>query len=161
MNGLTLQLVDQIPKILAELSQAPSTLIHRDVHLENLLFDPTESIVLIDWPSAALGPAALDFTRFITTSMPTSVRRSIFNRLLSEYHEVLQTEGVRDYDMDVLRRHSALFALWVWAAMATGFRAGDIDQLLPRQKELQTVEIQRMLDFAKDWHLVEFLESSL
>jgi hypothetical protein len=161
MNALALRLVKQIPQIVRELSEAPFTLIHRDTHLDNILFDPPDSVVLIDWPSAVVGPAAMDFARFVTPSMPTSVRQSIEGRLLSEYLEVLQNEGVRNYGMHELRRHTTLAALRIWAGMATGFGASNSADLAPRQRELQTIEIQRMLDFAEDWDFAGFLESSL
>ena len=117
-----------------------------------------ESVVLIDWPSAAVGPAAIDFTRFITTSISTPVRRSVAERLLDEYFEVLHNCRVRNYGLDDLRRDITLAALRVWAGMATGYGAADPAELIDRQRELQKIEVQRMVGFAEDWHFAEFLE---
>ncbi len=155
---MTLRLVDQIPLVVDELSQAPPTLIHVDTHLDNILFDLPETVVLIDWPSAAVGPAAVDFTRFISTSMSTPVRRSVADCLLDEYLEVLHNCGVRNYGLDDLRRETTLAALRLWAGMTTGYGGADPADLIDRQRELQKIEIQRMVGFAEDWHFVEFLE---
>ena len=100
-------------------------------------------------------------------TMPTleterlKIRLSIEGHLLSEYLEVLQNEGVQNYGMDELCRHTTLAALRIWAGMATGFSASDPDDLAPRRRELQVIEIQRILDFAEDWDFAGFLESSL
>ena len=153
-----MRLVDQIAQVVDELSQAPPTLIHVDTHLDNIMFDLPESVVLIDWPSAAVGPAAIDFTRFISTSMSTPVRRSVVERLLDEYLEILHNCGVGNYDLDDLRRHTTLAALRLWAGMTTGYGGADPADLIDRQRELQKIEIQRMVGFAEDWHFAEFLE---
>ncbi|MCH8148114.1 MAG: phosphotransferase, partial [Planctomycetes bacterium] len=160
INDMTLRLVDQITHVVDELSQAPPTLIHVDTHLDNILFDLPETVVLIDWPSAAVGPAAVDFTHFITTSISTPVRRSVAERLLDEYLEVLRNCGVRNYGLDDLRRDTTLAALRLWAGMTTGYGAADPADLIDRQRELHKIEIRRMVGFAEDWHFAEFLEES-
>ncbi len=75
----------------------PSTVVHGDYRLDNLLFGPDGSVSAVDWQSAAVGPALRDVAYFIGTSLPTDVRRTHERDLVSEYHEALVARGVEGY----------------------------------------------------------------
>lgn len=158
IRDMTSNLLVPIRPIVDQLSKAPSTLIHKDTHLDNIFFDPPHSVVLIDWPSAAIGPAAVDLTRFMSTSMDAPMRQSIESQLLDEYLDVLHDAGVRNYEREHLRKDVRLAALRLWAGVATGCGASDFSKLVPRQRELWNIETTRMVGFIEDWNIVEFLK---
>jgi hypothetical protein len=116
-------------------------------------------VVLIDWPSTAIGPAAVDLSRFQTASLATPVRRSVEDDMPSEYLRILNEAGHDGYTRSDLRLHLKLAALRLWAGMVTGFGASNPDELVERQAMLQRVEIDRLSAVAADWQLLQLLDS--
>lgn len=49
------------------LAQQPFVLLHRDPHLDNVLWRPDGSPVLLDWSSARLGPVAVDVATLLSS----------------------------------------------------------------------------------------------
>jgi aminoglycoside phosphotransferase (APT) family kinase protein len=64
LSAELLELIDGLPDRLDTANQylqaGPRTLIHRDFHLDNLLFTPSGEPFVIDWQGAATGPPATD-----------------------------------------------------------------------------------------------------
>lgn len=144
MRKLTLHLIDRLPELVAELQTAPATVIHVDTHLDNVLFDGPDKIVLLDWPSAAIGPAVVDVVRFLATSLETPDLKLYAENLIYEYMGTLRDFGITEYSGTEFYRHLQLAGYRLWAGMATGYGACDPDVLLDRQRELQRVEIERL-----------------
>lgn len=69
-------LADRVVRAVAELEALPRTLIHTDLHLDNVLFLPSGEPVVIDWPGARRGPAILDVARLLVEGMTPSTRRA-------------------------------------------------------------------------------------
>ena len=157
MVDLTRILIGRLPLVVERLSDAPATLIHVDLHLDNIFVELPDTVVLIDWPSVAIGPAAVDAAHFITTSLKTEVRRECADDIPAQYVAVLKQQGVKDYSAIDLERDMKLAALRCWAGMVTGYAAADPAGLVPRQRELQLIEMERMAIVAQDWQLNEFL----
>jgi len=149
MRQFTLSLVDRMPAIIEELSDAPSTLIHVDTHLDNILFDPPDGVVLLDWPSAAIGPAAIDVVRFVASSLSLSENPSTIQHLTKEYTNKLHEHGVADYSSAQFGRHLQLAGCRLWAGMVTGYGARDTIELESRQGALQQTEIDRMTQMCR------------
>ena len=83
------------------LYKAPTTLVHDDYHLDNLLFRGSESLpetVALDWQCVAKGPGVTDLGYFISFCLSTEQRRQAENDLLQTYHDELCERGVRGYD---------------------------------------------------------------
>jgi hypothetical protein len=88
----------------------PSSVVHGDYRLDNLLFAPDGSgategpgapaVLAIDWQTAAVGPPLRDVAYFLGTSLATHVRRSAEESLVAEYHSAVVDRGVTDYDAD-------------------------------------------------------------
>jgi hypothetical protein len=79
----------------------PSSVVHGDYRLDNLMFPPTgDEVVALDWQSAALGPPLRDVAYFLGTSLDTELRRSEEEDLVAGYHAALVERGVAGYPAD-------------------------------------------------------------
>ncbi len=87
-----------------ELQAAPSTLVHGDLHLDNVLFRSDGTPILLDWPSVSRGPAAADFAHFLAESMSPALRRVRQRELARRHAAALAARAGIGYDADVLRR---------------------------------------------------------
>lgn len=104
-------LPDRIDEALVHLATLPSTLLHSDLRLDNLLFDPSGSrVTLVDWQGAGYGPASWDLAYFLTTSLTTTTRRRYANALLTEYQSALRRRGIDLRLDDILAGYGE--ALW-------------------------------------------------
>ena len=93
----------KLVEIFTQVSQSPITFIHRDIHLDNLLFgvDETDApITILDWQTAGYGRGVGDVTYFMVFSMPISIRRKAERSLLQSYHNRLLQYGVQGYDFE-------------------------------------------------------------
>jgi hypothetical protein len=79
----------------AVLADAPPTLVHNDLHLDNVLFRPDGTPVVIDWPDAALGPGVVDVARVLLEGLNFPTRRALEAALLDRYLRGLAAHGVR------------------------------------------------------------------
>lgn len=87
-----------------ELQAAPMTLVHGDLHLENVLFCADGTPVILDWPSVSRGPAAADFGHFLAESLTPAMRRARQWTLAKRHTAALAAGGVVGYDAVALRR---------------------------------------------------------
>ena len=104
--------------VLAELGKSPWTMIHGDLHLDNVLFNlpvTNSPITILDWQSVARGRSAIDFALFIFGSLEIEQRRTVENDLMRAYHSGLIGGGVQRYEFDQF-----LPRLPTGAAMAVG-----------------------------------------
>jgi len=87
-----------------ELRAAPTTLVHGDLHLDNVLFGADGMPIVIDWPGVSRGPAAADFGYFLAESMSPALRRARQRALAERHAAVLAAHGVIGYTAEALRR---------------------------------------------------------
>jgi hypothetical protein len=80
----------RLAQILAPLAEQPQTLIHADLHLDNILFDVRRrgEVVLLDWQTLCVGPVAVDIATFVFGSLAVEDRRAAESALLPD--ELLQ-----------------------------------------------------------------------
>jgi Ser/Thr protein kinase RdoA (MazF antagonist) len=99
LSAELLELIDGLPDRLDTANQylqaGPRTLIHRDFHLDNLLFTPSGEPFVIDWQGAATGPPATDLAQFLVECMTREQRRQFGTSALEAYLHQLETSGVR------------------------------------------------------------------
>jgi hypothetical protein len=92
------ELIEDLPKRLAlahqKLGMGPTTLIHRDWHLDNVLFAPSGEPFVIDWQGAAVGPPATDLARFMVECLTAEQHRSYGSEALLAYVEELARRGI-------------------------------------------------------------------
>ena len=104
-----------MPRIAAEMSGPPRTLLHGDLHPPNVYFDDTNSereVIAVDWQLAAHGRSTFDIACVLTTWLRPETRRQRWEKLLTGYQAQLIDLGIRTYSLkDCLRDYklSVLF----------------------------------------------------
>lgn len=80
----------------------PSTLIHGDLHIENILFtaDPERPTVIIDWQLLGRGKCAHDVSYFLVGNLSVDDRRSSEVQLLADYFSALDAHKLVEYSFD-------------------------------------------------------------
>lgn len=81
-------------------AQAPTTLLHNDLRLDNVLFSGTEC-AFIDFQLVRKGPAAQDIAYFITSAVAADAAPEVRDRILAAYHNAL---AIEDYTQASLKR---------------------------------------------------------
>jgi hypothetical protein len=97
---LTPSLVDRVRGLsrivgpaIESLRQGASCWIHGDAHLDNVLFRPDGTAVLLDWSGAALGSAGVDFARLLTEGVNAGARAELATELVLAYENELGSGG--------------------------------------------------------------------
>jgi thiamine kinase-like enzyme len=82
----------------------PSTAVHGDFRLDNLLFQPDDPRpVVVDWQTLVWGSCAADVAYFIGGCLRVDDRRAHEEELLVRYHDALCRRGVAGFTLDDLR----------------------------------------------------------
>ncbi|MFL5699646.1 MAG: oxidoreductase family protein [Ktedonobacteraceae bacterium] len=121
------------------LQQTPATMIHGDLHLDNILFSPLihePSVIVIDWQSVARGRGTIDLALFLFGSLETSTRRAVEGDLLWRYHELLVAGGVTGYGFPQLMEDCQLVLLWLLGAKVVWLGSIDGESLSGREQAL-------------------------
>ena len=125
--------------VLAALDTAPTTIIHADLHLDNILFTEAGSAtaaLLIDWQSVCIGPAALDFSLFTVGSLSPEERSIAGESLLLRYHATLVANDVHDYPLDAFRNDCRLALLQQLAGTVNWLGSVDLNTLAGRERQI-------------------------
>jgi thiamine kinase-like enzyme len=138
-------------RILDRLEGPPQTLIHRDIHVDNLLFDEHSSgspVLLVDWQSAGRGLGISDIAYFLISSLPIAQRRQAEHTLVQSYHNLLLEADIQDYSFDQCWSDyifSAVAKLFITVIMTV-----EIDNSSEHRQQWRTVDLQRLLAFIED-----------
>jgi streptomycin 6-kinase len=113
-----------LPLACEALSRAPATVIHADLHVENVLFRADGSPVVLDWTDVARGPAAVDFAKFLLNAPDSTARNALARASAPRYLDGLARRGVTGYaaaDLarDVVHAMTVELALEVRSAVRT------------------------------------------
>jgi hypothetical protein len=100
------------------LNQAPTTLLHCDLRLDNLFFRDDE-VIVIDWQLVRRGPAVYDVAYFLSSALDQAAGRTVVEGLLAAYMEELRAGGVGGYTMDDLLRDYRLALQVVLMTLST------------------------------------------
>jgi hypothetical protein len=89
---------ERLPRLLraarAALAPVPPTLLHGDLHADNVLLPAGGPPVILDWPCVERGPAAADFVHFLVEGVTAEVRRSGEGELAAAWTEEASRRGV-------------------------------------------------------------------
>ena len=115
------RLHSEVPRIKAELTKSPRTIVHGDYRLDNCFFRTgahSQSPVVFDWEFCVRGRGACDVATFVSEAFPTRRRREVEPGLLRTYHSVLVDNGVSGYSFDECWRDYRLsmleiFVFWI------------------------------------------------
>ncbi|MCY3505483.1 MAG: phosphotransferase [Chloroflexi bacterium] len=86
--------------------EAPETLVHGDLRLDNLVFRGDEP-VFFDWQAIRRGPAAYDVAWFLSGASD-DLTPADEAELLRTYHAALEEHGVSGYPFEAFERHYRL-----------------------------------------------------
>jgi aminoglycoside phosphotransferase (APT) family kinase protein len=109
--------IDRVRDIGSLWNQGERTLIHGDDHIGNLFVDDGRT-GFYDWAVASRYPGMRDVAYFLCNSLPTEVRRTEEDALLSRYRHGLAARGVV-LDADLAREQYRLFSVYSWIAATT------------------------------------------
>lgn len=125
--------------VLAALDAAPATVIHADLHLDNVVFSPpgvASDAIVLDWQSVCRGPVVADVIPFVCRSLSVEERRRTGDEIVRRYHTLLVAHGVAGYSLDRLRADGR-YALLRQSAGVVGWLAGvDEERLDGRERAL-------------------------
>ena len=144
--------------ILNQLEGMPVTCIHRDIHVDNLLFGVKETdppLTVVDWQLVGKGRGVSDVAYFMISSVPPAQRRQSERRLLQTYHTFLTQYGVQGYSFDQCwadYKLSAVCKLFITVA-ATVL----IDNSSPHRRAWRRADLQRLVAFIEDHSVGELL----
>jgi Phosphotransferase enzyme family len=134
------RLRSRLAYVLATLAAGPRTLIHADLHLDNVIFDGRgngRSAVVLDWQTACIGSPAWDVALFLFDSLSIDDRHAAEDALLQRYATLLAEHGVGGYPVEDLRADCRL-ALLAWLAGTVGWLTSlDATELTDRERALQ------------------------
>lgn len=82
-------------------AEAPETLTHSDLRLDNVIFDGDSDCAFIDWQLVRRGPAAYDVAYFVSSALHESADAAAEERILRAYHAAL---AIPDYGYPAFRR---------------------------------------------------------
>ncbi len=123
--------------------------IHGDAHLDNVLFRPDGTAVLLDWSGVVAGPPAVDLARLLTEGVNAGARGKLAERLIEAYAKELAAGGV-SLAADGLRRAVAA-ALVLLVQTAVSWAARDVDrEPVERVRHLQENLLRSVLEWASN-----------
>jgi hypothetical protein len=140
-----------MPLILDRIEGPPFTCVHRDIHLDNLLFgshpdDP--SAVLIDWQTTGRGKGISDIAYLLISSLSPQDRRTSERRLVGLYHQHLISTGIENYTLDQCWTDyivSAASKLFITVTATVNF-----DNMSAHRRAWRTADLQRLMAFIDD-----------
>lgn len=98
------QTPDRLVQAIESLEEGPTSWIHSDAHLDNVLFRQDGTAALIDWSGAVVGPPAVDVARLFTEGLDAGAKPERARKLLSAYVEELDVNGITNLGTDDLSR---------------------------------------------------------
>ena len=137
-------LCSQLASVAEALYDGPETLIHADLHLDNMIFGRRghgRSVTVLDWQTVSIGSPASDLSLFVTDSLAVEERRAGETDLLESYVTLLAAHGARNYSVEELRADCGralllrLAGTIGWLTNVTG------DDLTARERALQNAAI--------------------
>jgi hypothetical protein len=144
-----------IPVLLADLAQAPTTVVHGDYRADNLVFCDDGSVAAFDFQLIGTGSASYDLAYFTTQSLEVDVASAHERDLFDRWRAGLVANGVPEGDLGRLwedYRKAALFCL-VYPVVAS--RGMDLDDA--RQRGLVVCMLRRFARAVEELDLAALL----
>lgn len=130
--------------VLAALGDAPRTLIHGDLHLDNIVFrdgQPGTPPIITDWQTVGVGPAVVDLAAFLTGALDANHRGELEAELLTAWHEALLGTGVIDYSRAQLEHDYGLALIRQLAGVFGWLANTELSSLSGRERDVTLAAI--------------------
>ncbi len=118
--------------------QGPTTVVHSDLHLDNVLFDAAGPIVM-DWQTVGCGPGAVDVARWLLESLTLEDRAVHERDLLTAY-----VDELGHLTLDDLTAAVRALTVRMFAGIVCGFANLDPARCTERQLRLVSADIVRV-----------------
>ena len=128
------------------LASSPQTLIHVDLHLDNVVFPQDGDPVLLDWAMAGAGPGALDLASIVFQIGPPDQ----VTALLERYRAGLAAAGSVPPGSVRLRREVGAAFMLRYATWTLGIARWE--PATPRQEAIIAAQLRRLPAAAAAWH---------
>jgi hypothetical protein len=89
----------------AWMSEAPRTLVHGDLHLQQVYCVQSGRFALLDWQTVAIGAGVSDVARVLVSSTEPDTQAVHEAAIVEGYHRALVEHGVRGYSLEACREH--------------------------------------------------------
>ena len=135
----------------------PTTIIHNDYRLDNLLFTPgpnSDVAGIVDWQTCSVGPGPRDVAYFIGAGLLPDDRGENEDRLVRSYHDGLVHAGVADYSWD---RCWHDYRVGTWAGLVMAMAASMLVERTVRGDEMFLCMADRHARHALDLQAVDAL----
>jgi len=150
MHAIVEKLRDQYLPVTNPLYESPLTIIHRDLQLENLMFEvdgQPGSLAVIDWQWVTVARAPFDLAWFMAANIEPGDRQAHEIDLLRVYHQLLMDGGIRDYPFEQLLEDYRRGVLSTFAQRVVSIGGGVFDTKLDR---MRATVIPRMIAAVED-----------
>lgn len=141
---------DVVAELLGALSAGPTTLLHGDVRVDNIMFSPADEPIFMDFQILGVGSPAYDLAYFITQSLDVDAARE--RELFDRWRARLAANGVHAGDLEHLWEHYRIAAAFCLVYPVVAARGMDLDD--DRQVALVDVMMDRFARAAVDLDLI-------
>jgi Ser/Thr protein kinase RdoA (MazF antagonist) len=138
---------------LESLQARTNTVIHRDAHLDNVLFRADGSAVIIDWSGAAVGPAAIDLAHLLTSGIRAGSREDLAPTLMTAYTREWTAKTREPFRDDPWESLSSGLILLTQAAL--GWAAREEHREPARMRALQENLLRSVCAWTSNTHMTE------
>jgi len=139
-------------------SGQPSSIVHGDYRLDNLLFDPTPGgvpVTVVDWQTCTVGSPLQDVAYFVGAGMLPDDRRLVEVEIVRGYHAGLLANGVADYPWE---RCWDDYRRGAWSGLVMALAASMLVERTERGDEMFLTMAHRHAQHALDLDAVALLE---
>lgn len=148
-------LFDRLERYLAS-GTGPSTVVHGDYRLDNLLFGGADPVAVVDWQTCGHGRALDDVAYFIGAGLLPEDRRPHEHDLVRRYHRGLVAAGVADYGWD---RCWTDYRRGTWSGLVMAVAASMLVERTDRGDEMFMAMAHRHARHALDLRATDLLTS--
>ena len=109
--------LEAVPRLQTQLDQHPTTLIHGDFRMDNMLFGQApehDSLLVVDFQGPLKGNGIHDVAYLLSHSAKTEVRREHERNLIERYSSGLINAGVKDYRFEKAWNDYRIGVLYSW-----------------------------------------------
>ncbi len=150
------RLADARQRIFRRLAEPPRTLLHNDVHADNLAFGAAPGdVTFFDWELVTPGRAPCDVAYFLISSVPVDLRRRHEEAWLLRYHARLTGGGVDGYSFEdclLDYRLGAFFKFFVTVNATVCY-----DNASASRRAWRAADLERLTAFFDDHDVAELL----
>jgi hypothetical protein len=155
------RLLGQFDEILdGTLGREPTTFLHGDFRLDNMMFDTTAdgiAFTLLDWQLPFRGNPMNDVVYFLVGNLDVGLRRAREDELLHVYHDELVRCGASDYTFAQCHDDYRFCGLTLMSYLAAIARDVDVSTLNERGTEMIEIFMTRYAQGMLDLRSADFL----